>query len=685
MIVSMRKTSQFSVLAVFVFLLCFGETRAEPVAGRGMLDLRAYDFAREGPLSLRGELEFFWRLLLLPGEPAPGSAQFARIPLAWNAAIPSGETGGGLSGSEGFATYRLKILLPPAAPALALQISPQFCALAIFANGQPVGSAGAVGTTAAETAVAARSIRLNLPAATELDLIFHVANFHNSSGGIEREILLGPPGDLEALQRKQLAGILFLVGSFVIIGLYHLSLFHLRPGEPSTLFFGLVCLVWSLRLLVLGDRPLTEVWPTLDFETALKLVYLTFTFGLPLFCLYVRALFPDQFSRLVLRILVTPGLLFSLVVVALPVRLFSHLQIPFEIGTVVTEVYVLYVILRARSQGSPGARVFLFGLVVFAAAILNDILNNHGWLASPDLAPVGLFVFLFSQAYLLSRRSADAFRRTAELSANLEHLADERNRDLQAALADLRAKDALLQQELDIASEIQAGNQPEMPARFGEFYVNGYSRSRGKVGGDFFDLLEMSYSRMGVLIADGSGHGVPAALVANMARMSFREEARRRVSPRSILEHVNTTMSRVLGTQEYITAFLIVVSPDGKLLFSNAANRNPAILRRGGEIDFLRADGLLLGAFETRPSSYEEGRERMEKGDRVLLFTDGLIDLFMDDDPDAWEENFRTFLSGRTQFSTDELRTALIEHLATVEVQKALSDDITFLILERTI
>ena len=686
----MQRQVRHRLLLIPGLLVCLALTACAPwsesVAPRasgGTLDLRAYDFEAGGYVLLRGQWEFF------PGaepfdtfEPDPATRGLLTVPGDWDAVMPPT---GWSDSSHGFGVYRLKVRLPENVPELALRIKPPRSALEVR-TGDRRAVIGRIGPGPRDVVANSVPITMQLPDAdSELLLEVRVANFHIQTGGLSRaEFYLGPPRSLDNLDRQRLAIALFLIGAMMASGLYHLALFRLRRLDTSLLFFALICFIWVVRLLVIEDNLLLQVWPAHGFEWNMRIAFLTFTAAVPASCWYIRALFPGYLALLAARASSVFGLLASLFVLFTPARIFTVLQVPFEIVMAIVVIYVFYVIGRATLRRAPDTLVLIAGLVIYALTLLHDLAYNHGLSTIGPLAPAGIFLFLFSQAYLLSSRYASAFHRKEELSASLELLAADRNRDLQTALTELRAKDELLQQELDIAAEVQDGTRPEMPAHVGDTYVTAYSRSHGKVGGDFYDLLALGGDRAGVLIADVSGHGVPAALVANMARMSFRQEARRRISPRAILERVNTAMAKLIGTQEYLTAFLLVIAPDGKTHYSNAAHRNPAVIRKSGEIEYLRADGLLLGAFETQDNSYEEGRLRLERGDRVVLFTDGLLDLFMDADPDEWEQQFTRFLQERVDLSADELRAELIRHLAAGERRKLLMDDITFMIVERT-
>jgi len=148
-----------------------------------------------------------------------------------------------------------------------------------------------------------------------------------------------------------------------------------------------------------------------------------------------------------------------------------------------------------------------------------------------------------------------------------------------------------------------------------------------QVGGDFFDIININNNSVAVFIADASGHGISAALLATMYKMSFTNAISKSSSPAEIFREVNIQTRKVLDAHDFLTAFLITISPIGEITYSSAAHRPALILRKNkniGEILFTKC--LFLGINTNFNAPYEEKKDKLDKGDRLLLYTDGILE-----------------------------------------------------------
>ena len=148
-----------------------------------------------------------------------------------------------------------------------------------------------------------------------------------------------------------------------------------------------------------------------------------------------------------------------------------------------------------------------------------------------------------------------------------------------------------------------------------------------QVGGDFFDIININNNSVAVFIADASGHGISAALLATMYKMSFTNAISKSSSPAEIFREINIQTRKVLDAHDFLTAFLITISPIGEITYSSAAHRPALILRKNkniGEILFTKC--LFLGINTNFNAPYEEKKDKLDKGDRLLLYTDGILE-----------------------------------------------------------
>ena len=219
----------------FLGLAHCGPGAAPPVASGGVLDLRGWDFARDGSVPLDGEWFFLRDRLAAPAEPWSAAA-LMELPGGWN-----GYTGDGGPpfGGQGFATYRLSVLLSDPPPQLLLSLPTVHSAFRFYANGVVVGENGRVGTSKSET----RPQYLPMIASVErpgtrLELVYQIANFHHRKGGTWTNVYLGDE-HLRRDRENELRLNFFVLGAFCVMGLYHLGLFLYRGRDLSPLFFGI--------------------------------------------------------------------------------------------------------------------------------------------------------------------------------------------------------------------------------------------------------------------------------------------------------------------------------------------------------------------------------------------------------------------------------------------------------------
>lgn len=227
---------------------------SKPLARDGVLDLRGWDFSRQGQISLDGQWDFWRDRLVTPQEIADG-----KPPLPAPLAVPGRWTNQTAEGrplpAEGIGTYRLRVLLSPDAPALALRHNQRFVAWNILVNGSPILHAGHVGLDADSTdSVGQRAIAAISPARGELDIIVQVAAF-GGYGGMPRALLLGDADSMYGDWQVELAMRAAFLSLCLSIGLLYLILYLLRPRDRIFLAFAVMSIAIAL-VQVTSNTPL---------------------------------------------------------------------------------------------------------------------------------------------------------------------------------------------------------------------------------------------------------------------------------------------------------------------------------------------------------------------------------------------------------------------------------------------
>ena len=182
-----------------------------------------------------------------------------------------------------------------------------------------------------------------------------------------------------------------------------------------------------------------------------------------------------------------------------------------------------------------------------------------------------------------------------------------------------------IEQELHVARRIQQASLPEaVPALEGWEIYPSYLPAR-EVGGDFFDFLELEDGRLGLVVGDATGKGVPAALVMSTTCGMLRAVTQASdYSPGEVLQRVNEALATRIPANMFVTCFYGVLDPGtGSFAYANAGHDLPYV-RRGGYAEELMARGMPLGLMPGM--SYEEKEIILGEGDRALFYSDGLVE-----------------------------------------------------------
>jgi len=185
----------------------------------------------------------------------------------------------------------------------------------------------------------------------------------------------------------------------------------------------------------------------------------------------------------------------------------------------------------------------------------------------------------------------------------------------------------LVEQELRVARSIQHASLPKEVPELEGWQISPLYRPAREVGGDFYDFHPLPEGRMGLVVGDATGKGVPAALVMSTTSgmLQLAAQALDSSSPGEVLERVNETLLARIPQNMFVTCFYAILDPEsGSLSYANAGHDLPYLRRRGGGAEELRARGMPLGIMSGM--SYQEGEASLTEGDSVLFYSDGLVE-----------------------------------------------------------
>ena len=238
-------------------------------------------------------------------------------------------------------------------------------------------------------------------------------------------------------------------------------------------------------------------------------------------------------------------------------------------------------------------------------------------------------------------------------------------------------------QQLSIAREIQQSFLPKEKLAIKGYDVYGKNIPSGQVGGDYYDFIRIVDNQVGIAIGDVSGKGIPAALLMASFRASLIAEIRNNYSIRTICQKVNTLLYESMQPGNFVTAVYGVLDAKNHILtFSNCGHNLPFLLKNNDEIVYLREGGQVMGV--TPDVEYEERPIYIDKGEIVVLYTDGVVEVFNDDDIEYGLDRLIEIIKNNRDKSCYDIQDILYRELIQYASVNHTFDDFTIIILKRT-
>jgi sigma-B regulation protein RsbU (phosphoserine phosphatase) len=202
------------------------------------------------------------------------------------------------------------------------------------------------------------------------------------------------------------------------------------------------------------------------------------------------------------------------------------------------------------------------------------------------------------------------------------------------------------------------------------------------VGGDFYDYAT-SWGGLAVLVADVTGHGVPAALTAAMVKVAFAAQREEASHPAAALAHVNRTLMDVNASGFVTAAWVFLDAAAGRMRYA-AAGHPPLLVWRAatGTVERVTENGLLMGAFAD--AEYTEVERPLDPGDRLLLYTDGVMEAGNAADEEFGLDRLEAVLAETAPLDLPAQADAILARLAAWRGTVAQGDDVTLVLLART-
>jgi hypothetical protein len=467
----------------------------------------------------------------------------------------------------------------------------------------------------------------------------------------------GPAPSSQYILVKRDLGYLVLGVVFVAIGLITLLLTILRSAsrDAAIFLFGAMSCVWGIRFLLY-----TQLFPSLltGDPQALQCLARAFTYfgASAAFGFALAYLGPGWRSSL--RILAYGSLAFScvasLVLLANPDR---DLLLPvFNVMILVGAATVIANTLRPELRQKARQHGLIAGFCASAIFFVLENLRALGLVPIPcDVEWIGVLILYLTLGRLIAICMFTNERRLAAIS-----------------------------QELATARQIQASLLPKQAPRISGMAMAARYLPMTEVAGDIYDFVKLDDHRQGILIADVSGHGVPAALIASMVKGAFRAQIESIENPERVLDGMNRILTGQLDLQ-FVTAICIYIDMTTGTLRYSGAGHPPLLIQQkdSNQCISLQQNGLFLGQFTD--ATYSSAERLLATGDRILLYTDGILEATNANDEEFGENSLYEFLAQHGELPAENFADALLAAVGdwtNLGRDESLDDDLTLIVID---
>ena len=415
----------------------------------GVLDLSNWSFEKKGTVSLEGEWSFYFNRLLTHEDFVKGVDVMPtpiEIPSTQESMAPFKP----FAENKFYGTMRLVIKLPEGSSTYGLRTDIILTSFKLYIDGNLQGEVGKVGTSR-ENSVPYYNLLTTYfnPESREVELIYHTSDFTAEDCTIVAP-KIGLASQISQEVQLGLGRDLFLFGMLLIMEIYHFGLYIMRPKDRAPLYFGVFCLLFALRMLLVGERFLPSHW-NLSFLVYGRMAYMCVFIGFAALCGFLHYALDGLFAKWFVKISIALGSLFGFLILWIPYSSADLLLMIYAVFAFILLAYAMIRLVIGVLKSVPFANIVVLGFAFLGITFINDFIYQITLSNTPSLIPFGVSIFTFTQAYTLSARFSNAFTRAEQLSvqnksilselklmnSNLESLVKERTSDLQKALEEM--------------------------------------------------------------------------------------------------------------------------------------------------------------------------------------------------------------------------------------------------------
>jgi serine phosphatase RsbU (regulator of sigma subunit) len=238
-----------------------------------------------------------------------------------------------------------------------------------------------------------------------------------------------------------------------------------------------------------------------------------------------------------------------------------------------------------------------------------------------------------------------------------------------------------LDEEMSMARQIQLDLLPDCPPAGDNYDICIYSKPSRRIGGDFYDFIEIENGRFGLVIADAAGKGLPAALMVAQIQATLRSEVGNNSDISKILYNVNRHVADSTASEKYATLFYGEYDESNcEFSYSNAGHNYPILVRADGSYELLSEGGIVIGAFSG--TEFKRETAKLDNNDLIFFYTDGISEAMDDSSEEFGEQRVRDFVINNRHLNADELVDGIINTVREFDHSDPPRDDTTVIVLK---
>jgi serine phosphatase RsbU (regulator of sigma subunit) len=379
-----------------------------------------------------------------------------------------------------------------------------------------------------------------------------------------------------------------------------------------------------------------------------------FAFGLMGFLLHIN----EIRHKILLQMLMVLFLLYaaaSLILVAGGFITVMDIILPYNIILLVSIPVLLFCVVSSSLRANIDAIIITGGFFVLLLAGVRDALMDLGLLPRSEFTHHwGMLVFIAALGVVLVRRFTDTYNRFYEYRQNLE-----------------------------LARNIQRSSLPKSVPVIERLHIAAKYIPMHRVGGDFYGFHVVDSRRLGVLLSDVSGHGVPAAMVSSMIKLSFDLARGQAHNPPGLLGALNTMLIDNIE-KNFITACYCYLDLESmKMYVGNAGHPSLYLWKNSGErLVEIRPRGMFLGRFDEIYCVTEEAE--LERGDKIVIYTDGITEAVNRRGDIFGDESLESFIRQWHRLPAGDFITRLLDHVRDWSGRgpESFDDDLTIIVID---